>query len=44
MKELRYVEVVRMLRDGKWEPATVLEKSDEPGSHILRTKNRRMYR
>ena len=33
-----------MLRDGKWEPATVLEKSDEPGSYILRTENRRMYR
>ena len=36
--------MVRMLRDGKWEPATVLEKSDEPGSYILRTENRRMYR
>ena len=33
-----------MLRDGKWEPATVLEKSYEPGSYILRTENRRMYR
>ena len=36
--------MVRMLRDGKWEPATVLEKSDEPGSYILKTENRRMYR
>ena len=44
MKEFRYVEGVRMLRDGKWEPATVLEKSDEPASYILKTENRRMYR
>ena len=44
MKELRYVEAVRMLRDEKWEPATVLEKSDEPASYILKTENRRMYR
>ena len=37
MKALRYGEAVRLLRDGKWEPATVLEKADEPRSYILKT-------
>ena len=40
MKELRYGENV----DGKWEPATVLEKPDEPRSYILKTENGRTYR
>ena len=44
MKELRSGEAVRMLRDGKWKPATVLEKADEPRSYILKTENRRTYR
>ena len=44
MKELRFGEAVRMLRDGKWKPATVLEKSDEPRSYILKTDNGRTYR
>ena len=44
MKELRYGEAVRMLRNGKWETATVLEKEDESKSYILKTENRRMYR
>ena len=43
MKELRSGEAVRMLRDGKWEPATALEKADEPGSYILKTENGRTY-
>ena len=43
-KELRSGEAVRMLRDGKWEPATVLEKADEPRSYILKTENGRTYR
>ena len=41
---MRYGEVVRMLRDGKWEPATLLEKADEPRSYTLKTENGRMYR
>ena len=41
---MRYGEAVRMLRDGKWEPATVLEKADEPRSYTLKTENGRMYR
>ena len=44
MKALRYGEAVRLLRDGKWEPATVLEKADEPRSYILKTQNGRTYR
>ena len=44
MKELRYGEAVRMLRNGKWETATVLEKEDESKSYTLKTENRRMYR
>ena len=44
MKELRSGEAMRMLRDGKWEPAIVLEKADEPRSYILKTENARMYR
>ena len=43
MKELRYGEAVRMLRDGKWESATVLEKADEPRSCILKTENGKTY-
>ena len=41
MKELRSGEAMRMLRDGKWKPATVLEKADEPRSYILKTENGR---
>ena len=44
MKKLRFGEAVRMLRDEKWEPATVLEKTDEPRSYILKTENGRTYR
>ena len=33
-----------MLRDGKWEPATLLEKTDEPRSYIVKTENRITYR
>ena len=44
IKELRSGEAVRMLRDGNWEPATVLEKADEPRSYILKTENGRTYR
>ena len=44
MKELRSGEAVGMLRDRKWEPATVLEKADEPRSYILKTENGRTYR
>ena len=33
-----------MLRDGKWKPATVPEKADEPGSYILKTEKGRTYR
>ena len=40
MKELRYGENV----DGKWEPATVLEKPGKPRSYILKTENGRTYR
>ena len=43
MKELRYGEAVRMLRDRKWELATVLEKADEPRSYIFKTENGRTY-
>ena len=43
MKELRYGEAVRMLRDGKWESATVLEKADKPRSCILKTENGKTY-
>ena len=43
MKELRYGEAVRMLRDRKWELTTVLEKADEPRSYILKTENGRTY-
>ena len=43
MKELRSGEAVRRLRDGKWEPATVLEKADEP-SYILKIENGKTYR
>ena len=43
MKELRYGEAVKMLRDRKWELATVLEKADEPRSYILKTENGRTY-
>ena len=35
MKELRYGEAVKMLRDGKWKPATVLEKAEKPISFFL---------
>ena len=44
MKEVRSGEAVRMLRDGKWKPATVLEKADESRSYILKTENGRTYR
>ena len=44
MKELRSEEAVRMLRDGKWKPAIVLEKADEPRSYILKAENGRTYR
>ena len=44
IKELRSGEAVRMLRDGNWEPATVLEKADEPRSYILKTENGRTHR
>ena len=37
MRALRYGEAVRILRVGKWEPAAVLEKADEPRSYILKT-------
>ena len=30
--------------DGKWEPATVLEKPGKPRSYILKTENGRTYR
>ena len=43
MKELRYGEAVWMLRDRKWELATVLEKADEPRSYILKTENGRTF-
>ena len=43
-KELRRGEAVRMLRDGKLEPATLLEKADEPRSYILKTEKGRTYR
>ena len=43
MKELRFGQAVRMLRDGKWVPAKVLEKADEPRSFILKTENGRTY-
>ena len=39
MKELRSGEAVRMLRDWKWKPATVLVKTDESRSYILQTEN-----
>ena len=39
MKEFRFGQAVRMLRDGKWLPAKVLEKADEPRSFILKTEN-----
>ena len=42
-RELRSGEAVRMLRDGKWEPATVLEKADEPRSYTLKTENVSVY-
>ena len=44
MKKLRPEEAVRMWRDGQWEPATVLEKADEPRSYTLRTEYGRTYR
>ena len=44
MKALRSGEAVRMLGDGKYEPATVLEKADEPRSYILKNENGRTYR
>ena len=44
MKELRSGKAVRMLRDRKWESATVLEKADEPRGYTLKTENGRMYR
>ena len=44
MKELRSGEAVRMSRDGKWEPATVLEIADEPSSYTLKTENGWMCR
>ena len=44
IKELRSGEAVRMLRDGKWEPATVLKKADKPRSYILKIENGRTYR
>ena len=44
IKELRSGEAVRMLRDGKWEPVTVLKKADEPRSYILKIENGRTYR
>ena len=43
MKELRSGEAVRMSRDGKWEPATVLEIADEPSSYTLKTENGWMW-
>ena len=43
-KKLRSGEAVRMLRGEKWEPATELEKADEPRSYSLKTENRRTYR
>ena len=39
MKELRSGKAVRMLRDWKWKPATVLVKTDESRSYILQTEN-----
>ena len=44
MKELRSGEVVRMLTDEKWKPATVLKKSDEPRNCIMQTDNGRNLR
>ena len=45
MKRLRYGETVRILRDGKWEPAIIVqEKADEPRHYILKTENGRTYR
>ena len=43
-KILHAGEKVRMFRNGKWEPATVLEKLSEPRSYTVKIENERTYR
>ena len=41
-KMLHTGETVQMFRDGKWKPAIVVEKLDEPRSYNVKTENGRL--
>ena len=43
-KMLRTGETVQMFRDGKWKPAIVVEKLNEPRSYNVKTEKRSTYR
>ena len=44
LKMLHTGETVQMFWDGKWKPAIVVEKLNEPGSYNVKTVNGSMYR
>ena len=43
LKNLHNGENIRMFRDGKWKPASVVQKLSKPRSYIVKADNGRMY-